>query len=165
MQKPIINIDDLELATSAHADKYEFRTGTIGRRIGARQLGYNLTVVPPGKCAFPFHNHRVNEEMFFVLSGEGEVRIGPERYAIRTGDVIACPSGGPELAHQIINTTQADLRYLAVSTMKTPEVAEYPDSRKFGLYARLSSDSAGTPVMMRVMFRCEDSLDYFDGED
>ena len=62
----------------------------------------------------PFHSHRVNEEMFYVVAGEGEVRLGTERFPIRAGDVIACPPGGPETAHQIINTSNAELRYLAV---------------------------------------------------
>ena len=48
----------------------------------------------PGKRAFPFHNHQVNEEMFFVIAGSGEVRIGAEMFPIRKGDIIACPAGG-----------------------------------------------------------------------
>jgi uncharacterized cupin superfamily protein len=39
---------------------------------------------------------------FFVL-GLGEVRIGSETLITR-GDFVACPPGGPETAHQIINT-------------------------------------------------------------
>jgi hypothetical protein len=39
-----------------------------------------------------------------VLEGEGEIRIGDAKHPIRKGDFIACPPGGPETAHQIINT-------------------------------------------------------------
>ena len=42
-----------------------------------------------GKRAFPFHSHRVNEEMFFVLEGKGEIRIGTETYPVTRGDVIS----------------------------------------------------------------------------
>ena len=49
--------------------------------------------------------------MFFVLHGSGEVRIGEARYPIRAGDIIACPAGGKETAHQIINTGNEELRY------------------------------------------------------
>src|SRR5690242_3195816 len=125
--RPILNIADVELkpfapppeANTKHA--FEARVGMIGPRIGAQKLGYNLTVLAPGKRAYPFHAHRVNEEMFFVVSGSGEVRIGKERYPIKAGDVIACPPGGAELAHQIVNTSQAELRYLAVSTKLSPD--------------------------------------------
>src|SRR5215813_4968043 len=112
MEKRIINIADIELpprpsaiaAPATAKQAFDSRIGSVGARIGARKLGYNITAVPPGKRAFPLHNHRVNEEMFFVLEGSGEVRIGGARHAIRKGDFIACPPGGPETAHQIINT-------------------------------------------------------------
>lgn len=72
-----------------------------GDRSEPKSLAVSITAVPPGKRAFPFHNHRTNEEMFFVLEDEGEVRIGKSCCPIRSGDVIACPAGGPETAHQI----------------------------------------------------------------
>ena len=73
--------------------------------------------------------------MFFVLDGQGEIRIGEAVYAIKSGDIIACPAGDQNTAHQIINTGAAELRYLADSTRYTPEIAEYPDSGKFGVPA------------------------------
>src|ERR1041385_7680477 len=138
MDKPIINIADVPLEPrppgmapkGEAADKYDAKMGFIGTRIGARKLGYNITAVPPGMRAFPCHNHRVNEEMFFILEGSGEVRIGDKTYALRQGDFLACPPGGPELAHQIVNTGTTELKYLAVSTMIYPEICEYPDSGK-----------------------------------
>ncbi|MCW8278541.1 cupin domain-containing protein [Pseudomonas sp. PCH199] len=35
-----------------------------------------------------------NLGMFYIVAGEGEVRLGAERFPIRAGDVIACPAGG-----------------------------------------------------------------------
>jgi uncharacterized cupin superfamily protein len=136
----------------------------LGPRIGARNLGYNITAVPPGKRAFPFHNHRVNEEMFFVLQGTGEVRIGESVYPIRSGDVIACPPGGKETAHQIINTGTEELRYLAVSTKLSPEIAEYPDSGKFGILADLPAGPDGKPQRFVHVGREGDGRDYWEGE-
>ena len=106
------------------------------------------------KRAFPHHNHRVNEEMFFILEGQGEVRIGNERTPIKEGDIIACPPGGEETAHQIINTSDKELKYLAVSTKMSPEIADYPDSGKFGVL----SDN------FRFIGKVEGSLDYWEGE-
>src|ERR1041384_3286042 len=119
MTKPIINIADIELkrrppafaTPGSAAEKFDAKMGMIAPLIGAQKLGYNLTAVPPGKRAYPFHNHRVNEEMFYVLEGRGEVRIGAETFPIRAGDFIACPPGGQELAHQIVNTGTAELKY------------------------------------------------------
>ena len=137
--------------------------GDIAPRIGARKLGYNLTAVPPGKRAFPLHNHRINEEMFFILEGNGEVRIGAERHAIRQGDIIACPPGGPETAHQIINTGDVELKYLAVSTLIYPEICDYPDSGKF-LVAETGRDTDGKVQGFRHIGRAEHGIGYWDGE-
>lgn len=172
MKRPVINIADVKLRprpaaldpTGDAAERYEARMGLIAPLIGARQLGYNLTSVPPGKRAFPFHNHCVNEEMFFVIEGEGEVRIGEETFPLRKGDIVACPAGGKETAHQIINTGDAELKYLAVSTKLSPEIAEYPDSGKFGVLAELSVTDDGAPRTFRYIGREELSLDYWEGE-
>lgn len=172
MNRPIFNIADIELqprppafaATGSAAERYDARMGQIAPRLGAQKLGYNITAVPPGKRAFPFHNHRVNEEMFFVLEGSGEVRIGDAVYPIRMGDIVACPAGGKETAHQIVNTGDVELRYLAVSTKFSPEIAEYPDSGKFGVLAEYPADQDGKPQMFRFIGREHQNVNYWDGE-
>lgn len=166
MSRPIINIDELQFRERSHGERFAARIAPIAKQLGAQQLGYNVTVLPPGKRGFPMHSHRVNEEMFFVLEGSGEVRIGAERHPIRAGDVIACPACGPEGAHQIVNTsTSAELRYLAVSTKLSPEIAEYPDSGKFGLLAELPPGADGEARTIRYVGRLEASLDYWEGEE
>jgi uncharacterized cupin superfamily protein len=167
----ILNLDEVVIEerppffqpTAKAADRFGSRSGAIGARIGASKLGYNITAVAPGKRAFPLHNHHGNEEMFFVLQGSGEVRIGSERFPVRTGDFIASPPGGPELAHQIINTGKEELRYLAVSTMIVPEVVEYPDSKKVAGYSRHTA-ADGSMRLVRQIGRADESVDYWDGE-
>ena len=171
MPHPIINLDQIETkprpaavaAPGAAAARFDGRMGEVGTRIGARKLGYNITAVPPGKRAFPCHNHRVNEEMFFILEGSGEVRIGDAIHPLRQGDFLACPPGGPETAHQIINTGTTELKYLAVSTMQYPEICDYPDSGKF-LVAELPRDASGNVQGFRHVGRADGNIDYWDGE-
>lgn len=173
MPKPILNLADVELRKIGHdagsprgrnvPEKFQAELGDIGRRIGAKKLGYNLTVVPAGHRAWPFHSHRVNEEMFLILEGEGEVRIGAETFPVRKGDVIAHPPGGPDSAHQIVNTSGAELKYLAVSTVENPDVCDYPDSGKFAVFS-VEPDADGKPKFWRHAARDKDGLDYWDGE-
>ena len=168
---PIINIADVELhprppafaASGDGAQRFDARMGMVGARIGAKLLGYNITAVPPGKRAFPLHNHMVNEEMFFVLEGSGQLRLGDATHPVRAGDIIACPPGGPETAHQLVNTGERELKYLAVSTALSPEVCQYPDSGKFA--ASVYGDS-GKPGdwRFRHVGREKDSLGYWEGE-
>ena len=172
MQKPVINIEDIDLQPwpvgsllpAEAAEKYEARMGYIGPRIGAQRLGYNITAVPPGKSAFPLHNHHVNEEMFFILQGSGELRMGEHSYPVRTGDFIACPPGGKERAHKLINTGKEELRYLAVSSKLSPEIVDYPDSGKFGVLEELPAGPDGKPGRFVFIGRERDSGDYWDGE-
>jgi uncharacterized cupin superfamily protein len=172
MTKPILNLADIELqprpaaraVTGPAAARFDARMGFVSRLIGAKKLGYNLTAVPPGKRAFPFHNHHVNEEMFFVIEGEGEIRIGAAVYPIRQGDIIACPAGGRQTAHQIVNSGTRELKYLAVSTLQLPELAEYPDSDKFAVYADLPAGPDGQPQAFRFVGREKIGLDYWEGE-
>jgi len=159
MAGPIINLDALAFDDIEDNGLYTSRRATISDLIGARDLGYNLTVVPPGKVQCPFHSHHGEEEMFFILEGTGELRFGSERHPIRAFDVIACPTGGADVAHQIVNTGDVDLRYLAVSTLVPIETCEYPDSGKVSIVAGQRGNRD-----LRYMFRTGDDVDYYDGE-
>jgi uncharacterized cupin superfamily protein len=157
--RPIVNLDELTFDDIEENGRYTSRRATIGDRIGARDLGYNLTELPPGKVQCPFHSHHGEEEMFLILEGSGELRFGEARYPIRAHDVIACPTGGAEVAHQIVNTGDTVMRYLALSTVAAIESCEYPDSGKVSIVA--GKRGART---LRKMMRAEDTVDYYDRE-
>ena len=150
----VVNLDALKLEHFEQGSQFECDAVRIGPLLGAKQLGYSYDVVPPGKRSCPFHSHRGEEEMFFIVKGEGTLRYGAETRKIRAGDLICCPTGGPETAHQIINDSNAALAYLSVSTMMPAEVCEYPDSKKIGAFG------GG----LRHMTRAQDALDYWVDE-
>lgn len=159
MIKPVMNLDEVEFDDVEENGIYTSSRALFSARIGARKLGYNLTVLPPGKVQCPFHSHHGEEEMFLILEGEGELRFGDERFPLRKHDVIACPTGGPEVAHQIINTGTTAMRYLALSNLSDIDVCEYPDSAKVLVVA----GKPGEPGL-RKMFRAESTVDYYDRE-
>ena len=159
MPKPIMNLDEVAFDDVEENGKYTSKRGSIGVHISASKLGYNLTVVRPGKVQCPFHSHHGEEEMFLILEGEGELRFGDQRYPIRKHDVIACPQGGPDVAHQIINTGTTTMRYLALSTLSEVDACEYPDSGKIQVVTGQSAESG-----LHKMFRAEKTVDYYDRE-
>ena len=150
----VINIDQLQLEHTAVGKRFESSEVHVGPLLGAHDLGYSCVVIPPGKSACPFHSHRAEEEMFFVVKGAGLLRYGDETRQIHAGDVICCPTGGPETAHQIVNDSAADLTYLAISTMMPAEVCEYPDYQKIGAFG---GD-------LRHLARVSDDIDYWSDE-
>jgi uncharacterized cupin superfamily protein len=150
----VINIDELKLEHFAKGEQFESDAVRIGPLLGAKDLGYSYDVVPPSKRSCPFHSHRGEEEMFFIVKGTGTLRYGNETRKIRAGDVICCPVGGPETAHQIVNDSDSDLCYLSISTMMPAEVCEYPDSRKIGAFG------GG----LRHMTQIGDHIDYWTDE-
>jgi uncharacterized cupin superfamily protein len=156
---PIANLADVPLETRGNGRGFIADVGQLAPLIGAQKLGCSLVVVPPGKRAWPYHLQYANEEMFVILEGEGTLRHDGERYPIRAGDVIASPVGKP---HQILNTSDAELRYLAISTMIEPDIAEYPDSAKRLMLA--GSPPGRRPYPLYVITPNDAEVDYWDGE-
>jgi uncharacterized cupin superfamily protein len=154
----VANIDELELQHGSHGARFEWRAARIGPKLGARDLGYSYDVVPPGKASCPFHSHRAEEEMFFIVKGEGLLRYGNERRRVRAGDFICCPVGGPETAHQLVNDSNAELAYISVSTMMPAEVCEYPDSGKVAAFG------GEGPSRLRHITEAASLVDYWKGE-
>jgi len=163
MKSRIVNLEDVALHKRSHGDGFECEIAPVGTELDSRKLGFNVTVIPPGKKAFPYHAHRANEEMFFILEGEGSVRIDGAIHKIRRGDFISLPPGRAS-AHQIVNDSGTPLRYLAVSTMELPEVVEYPDSGKVSVTAGTHGGRPPSVDSIRHISRVKDAVDYWDGE-
>ena len=145
-------------------DRAPLYDGVLGKRLAldtaAQKMGLSIDIVPPGKRACPYHFHYVEEEMFIVLEGSGTLRVAGEMVPITAGDAIFIPPG-PSYPHQIINTSDAPLKYLSVSTRADVEICEYPDS---GKYLASTKGGAGTLLNDGRMHRVKDDLDYWDGE-
>ncbi len=159
---PIVNLDDVTLESHGHGENFQASMGAVAARLGMEKLGCRLVVLAPGKRAWPYHLHHANEEMFVILDGTGTLRYDGTRYPLRAGDLVAAPTG-PGTAHQIVNTSDGELRYLAISTMEEPDVAEYPDSGKIAAIAGAPPGRRPYPVFF-VAPR-DAATDYWAGED
>ena len=157
-QRQIINVDDAQFMDWGNGERYEARMGMLAPLVGASRLGYNVTRLAPGKAAFPYHLHHNNEELFVILEGSGRVRLNDGEHALRKGDLLCCPPG-EEGGHQIYNDSDADLVYLAISTRRSPEVVEYPDSNKCAAVVGWLGD-----MKFRKVFPQDADVDYWEGE-
>jgi len=149
----IRNFNDAPRERFVREPRYDSEATSLTQGTAAKRLGASFDIVAPGKMSCPYHLHHAQEEMFIVLQGEGTLRVAGELVPITAGDVITIPPG-PEYPHHIINTSGAPLHYLSISTMEKPEVCEYPDSGKVGVFAN----------GLRLLQRREAGVDYWDGE-
>jgi len=156
----IINIENLRLADHGNGDAFVARVARAGPLIGSTGLGCTLTILPPGKRAYPFHRHHVIDELFVVLSGTGEYRIDDARLPLRAGDLIAAPAG--KEAHQIVNTSVKDLCFLAISTIGEADVVEYPDTGKVAMAAGIKNADFRTATYKALGHL--KPAEYFEGE-
>ncbi len=154
----IRNFNEVPLTSFLREPLYDSQGARLAKGTAARKLGASFDVLAPGKRCCPYHLHHAQEEMFVILAGGGTLRVAGEMLPIKAGDVIFIPPG-PEYPHQIINTSDAPLKYLSVSTMEAPEICEYPDSGKY-----LAEGSLQSSTPFGVIDRHERSLDYWDGE-
>jgi uncharacterized cupin superfamily protein len=151
----IRNFNDVPLKRELLEPKYDTRCAGLARGTAAQKLGISIDILPPGKRGCPYHFHHAQEEMFIVLEGSGTLRVAGEMLPIRAGDVAFIPPG-PEYPHHIINTSDAPLKYLSVSTRDSPEICEYPDSGKYLAYTKGGAFNG--------LQRTDNNLDYWDGE-
>ena len=158
---PTVNIARLELEHWTQGTLYESRDISFGALLGLKDLGIGYGEVPPGKSGCPFHSHHVEDELFVILEGRGTYRYGSERHPIGPGDVLGAPAGGPETAHQIVNTGTVPLKYLSISSMAATEICEYPDSGKFLAKTRCST---GGRHEFSIIGRSGEAVDYWEGE-
>jgi uncharacterized cupin superfamily protein len=99
----------------------------LGSAIGARDPGCSLYELDPGGQAVPYHTHYANEELLIVLDCVLELRTPDGVREVKKGAVAAFPAGA-DGAHRLRNVSDAPARYLLVSTMRFPEVAEHIDT-------------------------------------
>jgi len=101
---------------------------SLGDLTGITGFGFHIIEVPPGCESTEFHRHYQEDECAYVLSGQGVVRIGQERFDIAEGDFIGYRAGGE--AHTMINTSDDVLKCIVVGQRLPHDVGEYPDKKK-----------------------------------
>ncbi len=157
---PVVRLSKLKLEGYSNGRSYESKDAGVAESLELTRLGCGYAVVPPGKTGCPFHVHHAEDEMFVILSGSGEYRFGKKKYQVKAGDVLGAPIGGPEYAHQLWNTGDKPLKYLAISSKSEMEICEYPDTKKIGFYG----NNAGGGKRFRHITRDGMSLEYDDGD-
>ena len=78
---------------------------------GSTRLDYRISTYRP-MAYVQLHTHKVQEQVYHVLDGEGLMEIDGERRVVRRHDVIFIPPG---VEHGITNTGLGDLTFIVVT--------------------------------------------------
>jgi uncharacterized cupin superfamily protein len=152
------NLDSPDFDEPRERDGFRCRRARIGRQAGSERLGASLWALPPGQAAYPYHWHYQEEELLVVLEGAPTLRTSDGRRRLERGEVVSFPTGEAG-GHQVLNDTEEEVRFLALSTQGEPDLVMYPESGKLGVFERLPQGGG-----LYKLFRLEDAVDYWEGE-
>jgi mannose-6-phosphate isomerase-like protein (cupin superfamily) len=84
---------------------------------GTRHIDYRISMYQP-MAYVEKHAHKVQEQVYHVLEGEGLMEIDGETRVVRKHDVIFLPPG---VEHSIANSGISDLIFLVVTSPVTDD--------------------------------------------
>ena len=136
---------------------FRARRAKLGLQGGAVKTGLSYWEVDPGEAAYPYHAHLTEEEIIVVLEGRPSLRTPEGWRELEQGEVLVFPTG-ERGAHQIVNETDATIRFLAFSNSGAPEIVMQLDAGKIGAFER-PADGGG----IGLWFHTADAVPYFEG--
>lgn len=103
----------------------------VGPWGGGHPFEVELASIPPGRKGYPYHAHAAQTEYYAVLAGRGSVvdETGASR-PIGPGDHFIFLPGE---AHQLVNDSAEELRYLVIADNHRADVTSYPKTGKRNL--------------------------------
>ena len=78
----------------------------------SRHIDYRISMYQP-MAYVARHTHKIQEQIYHVLEGEGLMEIAGQNHVVRKHDVIFLPPG---VEHAISNTGLVDLVFLVVTS-------------------------------------------------
>lgn len=99
----------------------------LGKALGLRQFGVNLTALPPGKESSMRHWHTHEDEFVYVVEGEVVLVTDAGEQLLRAGCCAGFPAGTGD-GHQLVNRSERLAVYLEVGTSHDEhDAVHYPD--------------------------------------
>ena len=100
---------DYDVAHNGNGPIYFSRIATISPDFAFNFLDF---VKVPVSATIGKHTHaKDNQEIYIVISGEGEMIVNGQTWQVTTGDVIVNPIGG---THQLSNTGDKELHIVVI---------------------------------------------------
>jgi len=151
----IKRFEDCESFRDGNDGQYEYDERPAIPEEGTKHCIVCFYEIPPGKSNYPYHYHLDQEEVFYIINGEGILKTPDGEKRVSAGDLVFFPAGESG-AHKLTNASETEtLRYIDFDTIAEMDVAVYPDSGKVGIWSE----------KLNKVFRLADKAGYYDGEE
>jgi len=98
----------------------------IGKAIGLKNFGVNLTTLTPGAQSALRHWHTAQDEFVYVVAGELTLITDDGEQILRPGDMAGFVANNGN-GHHLVNRSSLPATYLEIGDRTLPEKAHYPD--------------------------------------
>lgn len=160
----IINENNVSWEHWSHGENIEHKRRNFTKKLVSNKLVASIYEIPPNKVSWPFHYHITNEEVFFIIEGEGELRTYDKVLKVTSGDFIRFPIG-EEGVHQLKNTSlNQPLKYIDFGTTNHPDIVFMPDSNKIGVFGGAAPCQNTRNRDICKYFDLGSEIDYLKGE-
>ncbi len=119
----IKHINEVEAVVKNQGEGNVFSVKAISETL--HKCSLNVVELQPGNQAYGYHYHDVNEEIFYIVSGQGIVETNDGVFPIKQGDVLVFPTG-KEGAHVVRNNSDDVLVYLDFGTKSEIDLVHLP---------------------------------------
>ena len=135
-------------------ENYEYNKRELVPMRKDGQCKISLYEIPPKQAAYPYHYHTKNEEVFYILQGQGSLKTPNGEKNVTAGNIVFFPAN-ENGAHKLTNISNAEkLVYLDFDTCNEIDVAFYPDSGKIGIWGK----------NINQLYNVQDQVPYYEGE-
>jgi uncharacterized cupin superfamily protein len=147
-------IEDIPVSHRCEHEGYEYFRRKFIPFGGAKNTLVSIYEIPPRKAAYPYHFHHKNEEVFYILSGEGILKTPEGERKVTAGELLFFPASAAG-AHKLTNCSDTEnLVYIDFDVVHEVDITEYPDSGKLGIWGK----------GINKIYPASENVDYYDGE-
>ena len=149
-----INLNEIFDPGGKHQHTFEFQRNDVSLPFsqGWGKLEIQFITVQSGKAYFPYHYHTANEEVFYIIIGQGTLKIPEGEKNVSEGDIVVMPAH-ENGAHMLINNYDAPLVFIDISTVNSPDIAIRPEDGKFAILG-------GPKEIFLKTFKIDSSVNY-----
>jgi uncharacterized cupin superfamily protein len=134
----VVNVRDAEWWTTS---AFDCGTGFESREFRFSQLGFNISVIEPGRPNSLYHSES-NQEDFLVLAGECRLLVDGQERELKQWDFVHCPPG---VDHVFVGAGDGPCVLLMVGARSPDERILYPVSELAARYGASAEEETPSP--------------------